>query len=38
LSIKIDKNGGITAHGNIDKLLIEGEDIFNKNYKLLSKT
>jgi hypothetical protein len=36
--IKIDKNGGITAHGKaIDKLLIEGEDIFDKNYKLLSK-
>jgi hypothetical protein len=36
--IRIDKNGGITAHGKpIDKLLIEGEDIFDKNYKLLSK-
>ncbi len=36
--IAIDKEGNIKAHGKaIDKLLIEGEDVFDKNYKLLSK-
>ena len=36
--IAIDKDGNIKAHGKaIDKLLIEGEDVFDKNYKLLSK-
>ncbi len=36
--IEITKEGTIKAHGkNIDKLLIEGEDLFDKNYKLLSK-
>ena len=36
--IEVLKDGSIKAHGkNIDKLLIEGEDIFDKNYKLLSK-
>ncbi len=32
------KDGTIKAHGkNIDKLLVEGEDILDKNYKILSK-
>lgn len=36
--IEVSKDGSIKAHGKaIDKLLIEGEDIFDKNYKLLSK-
>ncbi len=36
--IEVLKDGSIKAHGkNIDKLLIEGEDLFDKNYKLLSK-
>ena len=36
--IAIDKEGNIKAHGKaIDKLMIEGEDVFDKNYKLLSK-
>ena len=36
--IEITKEGAIKAHGKvINKLLIEGEDIFDKNYKLLSK-
>jgi len=36
--IVIKKDGTITAHGKaIDKLLIEGEDIFDANYKILTK-
>lgn len=36
--IVIRKDGTITAHGKIiDKLLIEGEDIFDANYKILTK-
>lgn len=36
--IEISKDGTIKAHGKtIDKLLIEGDDMFDKNYKLLSK-
>lgn len=36
--IEVLKNGTIKAHGRfIDKLLIEGEDMFDKNYTLLSK-
>ena len=36
--IEVQKDGSIKAHGKtIDKLLIEGEDLFNKNYKLLTK-
>ena len=36
--IEVSRDGTIKAHGkNIDKLLIEGEDMFDKNYKLLSK-
>lgn len=36
--IEVLKDGSIKAHGKtIDKLLIEGEDIFDKNYKMLSK-
>jgi hypothetical protein len=36
--IEVQKDGYIKAHGKtIDKLLIEGEDIFDKNYKLLTK-
>ena len=36
--IEVSKDGSIKAHGKtIDKLLIEGEDIFDKNYKMLSK-
>ncbi|WP_309608203.1 carboxypeptidase-like regulatory domain-containing protein [Flavobacterium sp.] len=36
--IEVQKDGTIKAHGKvIDKLLIEGEDMFDKNYKLLSK-
>lgn len=36
--IEVLKDGSIKAHGKIiDKLLIEGEDIFDKNYKILSK-
>ena len=36
--IEVQKDGSIKAHGKtIDKLLIEGEDLFDKNYKLLSK-
>lgn len=36
--IEVLKDGSIKAHGKpIDKLLIEGEDMFDKNYKLLSK-
>ena len=36
--IEVLKDGTIKAHGKaIDKLLIEGEDMFDKNYKLLSK-
>lgn len=36
--IEVSKDGTIKAHGkNIDKLLVEGEDMFDKNYKLLSK-
>lgn len=36
--IQVSKDGTIKAHGkNIDKLLIEGEDMFDKNYKILSK-
>lgn len=36
--IKIEIDGTIKAHGRaIDKLLVDGEDVFDKNYKLLSK-
>ena len=36
--IEVSKDGTIKAHGKtIDKLLVEGEDMFNQNYKLLSK-
>lgn len=36
--IEVQKDGSIKAHGkSIEKLLIEGEDLFDKNYKLLSK-
>lgn len=36
--IEVLKNGTIKAHGKfIDKLLIEGEDMFDKNYTILSK-
>ena len=36
--IEVTKEGTIKAHGKvIDKLLIEGEDMFDKNYKILSK-
>jgi hypothetical protein len=36
--IEVQKDGSIKAHGkNIHKLLIEGEDLFDKNYKVLSK-
>ena len=36
--IEVLKDGSITAHGkSIDKLLLEGDDMFDKNYKLLSK-
>jgi len=36
--IEVLKDGSIKAHGKpIDKLLIEGDDMFDKNYKLLSK-
>ena len=36
--IEILKNGKIKAHGRlIDKLLIEGEDMFDQNYTILSK-
>ena len=36
--IEVSKDGTIKAHGKtIDKLLVEGEDMFDKNYKLLSK-
>lgn len=36
--IEVSKDGTIKAHGkNIDKLLVEGDDMFDKNYKLLSK-
>ena len=36
--IEVQKDGSIKAHGKtIDKLLIEGEDLFDKNYKLLTK-
>lgn len=36
--IEVQQDGSIKAHGvAIDKLLIEGEDMFNKNYKLLTK-
>ena len=36
--IEVLKDGSIKAHGkSIDKLLVEGEDIFDNNYKMLSK-
>lgn len=36
--IEVQKDGSIKAHGkNIEKLLIEGDDLFDKNYKLLTK-
>ncbi|HYE55480.1 MAG TPA: carboxypeptidase-like regulatory domain-containing protein, partial [Chitinophagaceae bacterium] len=36
--IKVDENGTITFKGKaIDKIMLEGDDFFEKNYKLLSK-
>lgn len=36
--IKVESDGTVKAHGKaIDKLLVDGEDVFDKNYKLLSK-
>lgn len=36
--IEVQTDGSIKAHGKtIDKLLIEGDDLFDKNYKLLTK-
>jgi len=36
--IEVQKDGSIKAHGkSIDKLLVEGEDLLDNNYKLLSK-
>jgi hypothetical protein len=36
--IEVKKDGTIKAHGKpIDKILIEGEDLLDSNYKLLSK-
>lgn len=36
--IEVQKDGSIKAHGkSIDKLFIEGDDLFDKNYKLLTK-
>lgn len=36
--IEVQKDGSIKAHGkSIDKLLIEGDDLLDKNYKLLTK-
>ena len=36
--ISVSNDGTIEAHGRrIDKLLVEGEDILDKNYKLISK-
>ena len=36
--IEVLSDGSIKAHGKpIDKLLIEGDDLFDKNYKILSK-
>ncbi len=36
--IEVQKDGSIKAHGKyINKLLVEGEDVFDKNYKILSK-
>lgn len=36
--IEVTTDGTIKAHGKtIDKLLIEGDDVFGKNYKILSK-
>lgn len=36
--IEVQSDGSIKAHGKtIDKLLIEGDDLFDKNYKLLTK-
>ena len=36
--IEVQKDGSIKAHGKpIDKLLVEGEDLLDNNYKLLSK-
>lgn len=36
--IKVETDGTVKAHGKaIDKLLVDGEDVFDKNYKLLSK-
>ncbi len=36
--IKVEVDGSIKAHGKaIDKLLIDGDDLFDKNYKILSK-
>lgn len=36
--IKVEADGSIRAHGKIiNKLLIDGDDLFDKNYKILSK-
>ncbi|WP_424493548.1 hypothetical protein [Salinimicrobium sp. GXAS 041] len=36
--IEIDENGNIKAHGqNIQKILIEGDDLANSNYKVISQ-
>jgi|GEM_PF-2257209 len=37
--IKVDDNGKITAFGkSIDKVMIEGEDLFSKNYQIITKS
>ena len=36
--IKVSPDGSVIAHGKpIDKLLVDGDDVFDKNYKLLTK-